>query len=69
MYNSKAIKICPNQHPQNPSYREFFENQKGPRTILGQIFHIIFDKKIYFVILYKLAKFHYETVFTSQVIH
>ena len=69
MCNSKAIKICSNQHPQNPSYREFFKNQKGPGTIPGHIFHIIFDKNFYFVILYKLAKFHYQAVFTSQVIH
>ena len=28
----------------------------------------LFDKKNSFVILHKLAKFHYKTVFTSQVI-
>ena len=27
-----------------------------------------FDKNFYFVILYKLAKLHYQIVFTSQVI-
>ena len=35
---------------------------------LGHIFHIIFDKKICFVILHQLAKFHYQAVFISQVI-
>ena len=28
----------------------------------------IFDKNFSFVTLYKLAKFHYQTVFTSQAI-
>ena len=27
-----------------------------------------FDEKFHFVILHKLAKFHHQTVFTSQVI-
>ena len=31
-------------------------------------FKEFFDKKIYFVILHKLTKFRYQTVFTSQVI-
>ena len=35
---------------------------------LGHIFHIIFHKKICFVILHQLAKFHYQAVFISQVI-
>ena len=33
----------------------------------GRTFHIIFWSKIYFAILHKLAKFHYQTVFTSHV--
>ena len=44
-------------------------NQKGPGTSLQATFFIeFFDKKFYFVILHKLAKFHYQTVFTSQII-
>ena len=42
----------------------FFKTLKGPDTSFIEFS----DKKIYFVILHKLAKFHYQTVFTSQVI-
>ena len=52
-----------------PFYRGFFENYKGPGTIfLATIFTVFFDKNVHFVMLLKLAKFHYQTVFTSQVI-
>ena len=55
--------------PQNPFYRRIFENQKGLGTSFQATFLIdFFDKKIHFVILHKLAKFHYQIVFTSQVI-
>ena len=41
----------------------------GPGTSFQATSFIeFFDKKCYFVILYKLAKFHYQTVLTSQVI-
>ena len=43
---------------------------KGPATSFQAIFFLNFFGKIFsFVILHKLAKFHYQTVFTSQVIH
>ena len=42
---------------------------KGARTSFQAIFFIeFFDKKFHLVILHKVAKFHYQTVFTSQVI-
>ena len=60
---SKSFQIC------MLTSLEFLENQKEPGTSLQAIFLIeFFDKKIYFVILHKLAKFHYQPVFTSQVI-
>ena len=40
-----------------------------PKTSLKATpFLELFDKKIYFVTLHKLATFHYQTMFTSQVI-
>ena len=36
--------------------------------IQATLFIEFFDKKFYFVLLRKLAKFHYQTVLTSQVI-
>ena len=54
---------------QIPFYREFFENYKGPGTSFQAIIFIrFFDEKFYIAILHKLAKFHYQTVFTSKVI-
>ena len=50
-------------------YRGFFENRKGLGTSFQATFFIdFFDKKISFVMLHKLAKFHHQTAFTSQVI-
>ena len=65
-------KICPNQHAD--FLRFFFTEdslkiQKEPGSSFQAKFFIEFlDKNFYFQILYKLAKFHYQTVFTSQVI-
>ena len=43
--------------------------KKGPGTNFQLIFFLeIFDKYFSFAILYKLAKFHNQTLFTSQVI-
>ena len=39
-----------------------------PSTSSPTFFREFFDKRLYFVMLHKLAKFHYQTVFTSQVI-
>ena len=48
----------------------FLENQKRPGTSFQAIiFTEFFNKKISFVMLQKLATFHHQTVFTSQVIH
>ena len=42
---------------------------EGPGTSFQAKFSTeFFDKKFCFVILHKLAKCHYQTVFTSQVI-
>ena len=55
--------------PQIPFYRGFSENQKGPGASFQAIFFIkCFDKNLSFVMLHKLAKFHYHAVFTSQVV-
>ena len=66
------MEIGPNQHAgllRFLFYRGFFENCKGSVTSFqATIFTEFFDKKFYFVMLHKLAKFHYQTVFTSQVI-
>ena len=54
----------------DPFYRGFFENYKGLGTSFqAKILIELFDKKFYFVMLHKLAKFHHQTVFTPQVIH
>ena len=54
---------------QIPFNRGFFENQKGPGTSFQTIFFIeFFDKQFSFVMFHKLAEFHHQTVFTSQVI-
>ena len=55
--------------PQIPFYNGYFENQKGHGTSFQVIFFIgFFNKRFYFVILHKLAKFYYQTVFTFHVI-
>ena len=55
--------------PQIPFYRGFFENGKDLELVSRSHFSIeIFDKFFFFVILHKLAKFHYQTMYTSQVI-
>ena len=54
---------------QIPFYRGFVENQKEPGTNFQLTFFIeSFDKNVSFVILHKLAKFHYQTMFTTNVI-
>ena len=69
---SKTIKILSKsvRRPlQIPFYREFFENQKAPGTSFKTIFFIeAFHKFLFYIILHKLAKFHHQTVLTSQVI-
>ena len=63
---SKTIKICPNQH--TGLLRFLFTENIGSGTNLKATFFIeFFDKKFSFVILHKLAKFHYQTVFTLKL--
>ena len=54
---------------QVPIYRGFFRNKKGPGTSFqATSFAEFFGKNFSFVVLFKLASFHYQTVFTSQVV-
>ena len=56
-------------NPQIFFYRGIFENSKWPEASFQVIFFVeFFDKSFSFVILHELAKFHYQTVFTSHVI-
>ena len=69
--NSKSIKFCPNQHVD--LHRIFFTDdflkiKKGLELASRRHFLLNFLIKNYFVTLHKLAKFHYQTAFTSQVI-
>ena len=59
---SKTVKICSNQHTDILGFifTGFFENLKS--------FIYIFDKRFSFAMLHELAKFNYQSVFTSQVI-
>ena len=50
------------------SHGEFSKNRKGTRSLSKVTFFVEFyDRNFSFVILHKLAKFHKETVFTSQI--
>ena len=69
---AKTIKICPNQYT-DPLRFLFTGDSLKIKNDLELVsrphFFIEFlDKKLSFVILHKLAKFHNGTVFTSQVI-
>ena len=48
--------------PQIPLYIGLFENKKGLELVSWPQFD-----KFYFVVLHKLTIFHYQTVFTLQV--
>ena len=57
--------------PQIPFYWGFSKNAKGPGTSFQATwvsFVALFDKNFHIVILHKLVKFHYQTVFTWKVI-
>ena len=69
---SKTVKICPNQHTdllRFLSTDDSLKMKKGLELVSRPRFMEFFHKKFSLVILHKLAKFHYWTVFTSQVIH
>ena len=49
-------------------YRGFLENEKGSENSFQATFSIeVSDKKFSFVVLHKLAEFHYQAVSASQV--
>ena len=58
---SKYVKIAC-RLPKFPFCRGFFTNKQSLRT---SFVAALFEKKICFVILHKLAKSHYQNVFTS----
>ena len=65
---SKTIEICPNQHADLLRFL-FAECSLKIKKGFGrssQVTYLIefFDIKCFFVILHKVAKFHYQTVFT-----
>ena len=68
--NSRTITIYPNQHAYFLRFL-FTENSlkiaKSPELVSRSNFSYIFYKIFSLVILHKLAKFRYQTVFTSQV--
>ena len=71
MCNSKAITICPNQHADLLRIlftEDSLKIKKGLELVSTPNFSCDFLIRKYFAILHKLAKFHYQTVFTSQVI-
>ena len=72
MCNSKVMEFCPNQHADLLTIlftEDSWKIRKGLELVSRPHFAYTFlIKKNYFLILHKLAKFHYQTVFTSQVI-
>ena len=66
---SKFVQISMLTSSGSFSQRVLWKLKRAWNWFPGLIFHIIFWKKNYFIILHKLAKVHYQTVFTSQVIH
>ena len=70
--NSKALKISPNLHADLLRFiftGDSLRIKQGPGTSFQVTFFIKFSDRIfYFVMLLKLAKFNYQTVFISQVI-
>ena len=62
---SKFIKTRPSQIT---FYRGFLKNWKGSGTSFQVTFFVEFiDKNFSFVMLHKLAKLHYQTVFTYKL--
>ena len=72
IFNSKTIIFSPNQHAGLCRFlitENSLKIKKGLELVTSLHFsYNFFDKRIYFVMLLKLAKFHYQTVFTSQII-
>ena len=71
MCNSKAIEIYPNQHADLLRFlftKDYLKIKKGLELVSRLHFSGNFFFFFFFIILHKLTKFHYQTVFTSQVI-
>ena len=69
--NSKAIEIYRNQHADLLRYlfaEDSLKIKEHGISFQATFFTEFFDKKIYFLVLHKLATFNYQTVFTSDVI-
>ena len=67
--SSKIIKICQNQLVHLHRFLCVEDSWKIKNTSFqATVFIKCFDKNFYFLILHKLAKFYYQTVFTLQVI-
>ena len=66
--NSKTIKICPNQHAYLLKVMDSLKIKKDLEEVSRTHISYKFLIKNSFLILHKLAKFHYHTVFISQVI-
>ena len=64
--NSKTVKTCPSQHAHLLRFHfteDSFKIKKGFVTCFQATFFAeFFDKNYSFIILYKPAKFHYQTI-------
>ena len=68
---SMTFEICQNQHVDFLRFlvtEDSFNNKKNLELVSRPHLKEFFDKNFSCVILHKLAKFHYQTLFTSQVI-
>ena len=67
--NYQNLSKLVNRPPQIPFYRKFLKTKKGLELVSRPYFlHNVLMKNFPFVMLHKLAKFHHQTVFISQVI-
>ena len=69
MCNSKATELAQISMLASSDFlftEDSLKIKKGLELVLFSI--ELYDKKSYLVMLHKLAKFHYQTVFASQVI-
>ena len=60
---SKFVQISMQTSSDSFLQRILWEFKRTWNQFPGHIFHWIFDKRFSFVILHKLAKFHYQTVY------
>ena len=68
---NKTIKICPNQHIDLLRFlltEHSLKTTEPGTSFQTTLFTEFFNERISFAVLQKLAKFHYQTVFTSQII-